>query len=567
MSLGGGPALRLLLRLKLRGTLRKQARRLKTLKGLLLGLVGCGLFVLWIGSLLLQWILDPRPPVESVGSVALVRLAGLGLTALSLASALTHRGLYVPGEEIERLFAAPVRRGDIVRYRLIVNVARAMLGGLILGLLMMRHMPHPLFAFCGTLLAMQTLPVIGQMAAIMTGALERRAFNRLKLLRGLALPLAILVGAGVIGLAFSGGNDVGRFFRDVVGDVGLLDVANHPVMRAVTLPFAPWANAVSATGWGEFGLWFGISLAAWFALYELAARIPIDFRELSLQTSSDVADRIRRMQRAGGGASAGKVSRGTLSIGVPWLLGRGPAGAVAWRKVGSILRKARGTLMMSSLILIFVVLLSRLIFEHGADDEEAVAGQVLVAFLGLLYLAGGLRFDFRDELDRMESIKAWPLSSRRVFFAMLFPEVLVIAALIGGAVIISALLAGGLAPFTLALVLALPLVAFAWVALDNAVYLFAPVRVIPGQEGVLQNAGRSMLLLLLRFVLLAVVVALTGAGGSLAWFVVERVTGEEGPTFVAAYLVGGVALLAVDVGLNELGAWAFRRFDVARDRG
>jgi hypothetical protein len=472
----------------------------------------------------------------------------------------------VPGDEIERLFSAPVSRGDLVRYRLMVNVARAALGGVILGMVLLRYMPNPLFAFLAAFLALETLPVLGQIAAIWSGALERKVYRRLKLVRGLAVPLALLVGVSVAGLAFGGQGDLGRWFSSIAADGFLLDLANHPVTEKLTLPFAPWANAVTATTWSGFGLWFGLSLAIWIALYELAARIPVDFRELSLQTSADVADRLRRMRRVGGGASAGKVSRRTLGVRVPWILGRGPAGAVAWRKVGSILRKARGTLVISSLVLVFVVVLSRLVFSKDHDDESRIAGQAMVAVLGLIYLAGGLRFDFRDELDRMESIKAWPLSPRRVFFAMLFPEAVLISVLIGLAILVAAVLAGGLELFTLGMLAVVPLVAFAWIALDNAVFLYAPVRMVPGQEGLLQNAGRGFLLLFVRLLLVTIVVALTAAPGALVWWGIDALTGSETLAIVGAFAVGWIALVLADLGLCELGAWAFRRFDVARDR-
>jgi hypothetical protein len=566
LSVAGGPALRLLLRLKLRGLVRKQARRLKTAKGLFLGLVGGGLFAVWIGSLVLNWILDPRPP-EAGAPIGLVRFAALGLTLLTVTSALSHRGLFVPGAEIERLFAAPVARADLVRYRLLVNVGRGALGGLILGLVMMRHVAQPVYAFIGTFVALETLPLVGQIVAMWSGAIERKAYARVKLLRGLALPLGILVGAGVAGLAIAGQDDMGSWMSRIAGESGLLDVANHPVMQAVTAPFAPWANAIAATTASQFALWLGVSLLIWVGLYELAARVRVDYRELSLQTASDVAERLRRMRSVGGGASGGKVSARAVGRRVPWLFGRGAGGAVAWRKLGSILRKARGTLLISTLVLVFVILLSRMLFGHDYDDAERMGGQALVAFLGLLYLGGGLRFDFRDELDRMESIKAWPLSSRRVFFAMLLPEVLLIAVLIGIAVLIVATLSRGVEPFTLALLVTVPLLAFAWIALDNAVFLFAPVRMVPGQEGALQNAGRGILLLLLRFVLVLLVGGLVALASTGTWFALDFLGARDEAATFAGFCAGWLTLLAVDVGLNELGAWSFRRFDVARDRG
>jgi len=55
-----------------------------------------------------------------------------------------------------------------------------------------------------------------------------------------------------------------------------------------------------------------------------------------------------------------------------------------------------------------------------------------------------------------------------------------------------------------------PVVVYAWVSLDNAVFLFFPVKFIPGQDGAVHHIGRSLLLLVLRLFLLSV------AGGLLA---------------------------------------------------
>ena len=47
--------------------------------------------------------------------------------------------------------------------------------------------------------------------------------------------------------------------------------------------------------------------------------------------------------------------------------------------------------------------------------------------VGTLYLCAGLRFDFREDLDAMESLKAWPVRPWRVFLATLLPEVVLVS--------------------------------------------------------------------------------------------------------------------------------------------
>jgi hypothetical protein len=303
--------------------------------------------------------------------------------------------------------------------------------------------------------------------------------------------------------------------------------------------------------------------------YELTARIPVDFRELSLETSANVAERIRRVRRVGGGASAAKLSDRAAGLRVPWFFGRGPAGAVAWRKASGILRKARGTLWVSlgvlALLVLLVVATTRSIDEPGG---RALTGAALVATLGTLYLCGGLRFDFREDLSRMEDIKAWPLSSWRLFLAMLVPQVMLVSGVLLAGIFLQASILRDWHRWILAIVATLPLVVLAWVALDNAAYLFAPVRMVPGSEGGLQNMGRAVAMFFLRIVLLGVVAVAVALVAVPAYFVAYRGVGTSVEAAgAAAFVAGWCALAAVDAALIGVGGMVLKRFDPARDTG
>jgi hypothetical protein len=163
---------------------------------------------------------------------------------------------------------------------------------------------------------------------------------------------------------------------------------------------------------------------------------------------------------------------------------------VAWRKTGAILRKARGTLIVSVVVLSFVILLATAHLRPGARRRRSHGRDGCSSpCSGLLYLSSGLRFDFRDELDRMESVKAWPLSSRKLFFAMLIPEVLLVSLLIAGAVLVKCAIDGGVEPVAVAAIVSCRWSPSPGCAVDNAVFLLLPVRMVPGQEGVAAERG------------------------------------------------------------------------------
>jgi len=558
-------ALRTLLRLKLRGTVRRQWLRLRTPKGILLSLLGLGLFGIWFGSITLSSLVR-SPQLSSLDELrGTVRLGAIALTTLSLSSALSHRGLFLPGEEIERLFSAPLKRADLVRYRLLAGLGRSFFGGLILAALVMPRMPQKLFAFCGVMAGMLSLPFLHQALAILLASLERRWARVLK-----RFGSTFFVGVALLFGLFFFVILLGRGVRDLPllqewlehGFAG--DPLSHPWLARIAWPFTPWVEAITATRWSEFLPWFGVCLFLGLGLFEATACLPMDYRELSLETSASVAARIRRARGGVGGAAASRVLRTTVGWSIPWLFGRSPAGAVAWRKLGAIVRKAKGTLWVSGLVLIFLTILSSVL---GIRDDTGLLAPVMISFFGIFYLCAGLRFDFRDELPRMEVIKAWPLPAIRIFTATILPEVMLVTLLLLGAVLLRAALAGELYPLTLVVCGFQPLLVLAWVALDNAIFLFVPIRFVPGQEGALQNAGRGMLLMLARVFFLFVALVVPGGVGALVRLFATALEVHPRIGWAAAIGAAWGSLLAMNIVLLFLGGVAFRRFDVARDRG
>ena len=564
----GHPALRELARLKFRAAIRRQKRRLRRPSGWIFGLLGLFLMAGWGASLFLGRSLRGGEPTTEVvfvqGAIAI-------LSTMTLFGALNHRGLYLPKEEIERLFASPVSRSDLVRYRLVTNLFRSLFAGIVFGCLSIGRLPHPVFGFVGIVLTMITLPLVGQAASLVFGDAENR-WGKLVSGRWTRV-MQVLSGVGlwflVMGLIFSD-----RIVELEPGDYSVSDpigavraLLDHPVVRALLLPLKPWALLMTAPDAATFATWFAVCAILWVVLFELIARIPIDFRELSLETSADVARRLNRMRSGGFGAAVGKASRRTAGWTVPWLFGRGPFGAVAWLKLGAILRKARGTVLVSGLIVGALTVVFTMTFDSGGP-EDAIGGAAAIAVLGTFYLCAGLKFDFRSDLDLMETIKAWPVRPSRVFLATLLPETLLVSGVLAAAILVRAAVTSSFHPALLGIVAALPPVILAWVALDNAVFLFALVRFVPGQEGALHHMGRSLALMFLRMSLLLATAALAIGPGSLLWLIAREALGTSEST--AWWMAGALAwsvLIGVDGFLIFVGGKLFQRFDVSKAPG
>lgn len=492
---------------------------------------------------------------------------GVGLmmfTVLTISSALGHRGLFMPASEIELLLAAPVSRSQLIRYRLLAALGRQVFGALVLSALAAGRAPAGVFGFVGTFVTVMTLPILGQAVSLAAGDAENRLSTKLARFPYRWVNLAVVIGLIVVAISLTTSS---RTKGSPFGlDAGFFDyVLDRPLVRALLLPLTPWSSMISATSaatfWPRFAFCAGCALIG----FELVARCPVDFRELSLATSADVARRLNRMRRGTAGASSMTAPKHSAAWRVPWFFGRGPFGAMCWRKSASILRKARSSLTTGLVIIGGVTLASIYIPRGGA--WHALGGTALIIGLGTPYLCGALRFDFREDLDLMNVIKAWPIAPWRVFVATLAPEVTLVSALITAAICARVLITRDMPVALVPCLIAVPLVVMAWASIDNAAFLLAPVRLAPGQDSLLQNAGRALLLLLLRVVILGFVVGVVTVAVAITFQLKERLELSDNEVAVLASVPGLVVLLVEVVVLVILGGWMLRRFDVSRDRG
>lgn len=549
--------------LKLKGAARRQLRRLKSPAGAFFALLGFGLMLVWLASTAFTVFLGLRSPADPEWAEPLAR-AGLGILWITaLTGSLAHRGLYLPPSEIERFFSAPLARADLVRYRLWVHLGRALFGGLFFAFIAASRLPNSVWAAAAAFLAVGTQTLLGQGAAFAMGQLEGR------------LPIKwIQRGARLVFLGALAGLGVGVFFLLEGGyDVpAFRELAEHPVVRVLTLPIEPFVQLAAGPDSTRL-LFAGISVVYALLLFEIVARWPADLRELALSTSADVAKRMRRLKRGGAGASAGQVSAGGLMRRVPWLFGRGPMGAVAWRKTGSMLRRARATLGLTLLVILVCLLVGRSLVQELGDEafaelhrnvEQAAARPrpsrgLPVLLLGMVYLTVGLRFDFREDVDRIDQLKALPVTSWKLFWGTLLPQWAWVCLLGEISLAVLVYLAGGFDLGVALAMVALPAVLALWMALDNALFLLWPIRTIPGQEGAVQNMGRNLVLLFLRVLLFSLLLALTGGLGYLGWLLGDGV--DVLPNAIPAGILGSLPLALFLWVTGRIGALLLKRFD------
>jgi hypothetical protein len=568
----GHPALWLLAKLKLRGFVRLQVRRVKRPAGMAFFAIGLLLAVVWLASLftgaLGGWRQDTAP-ADPRTALFTAQAAVAVLVLLAVIGALQFRGLFLPREEIERLFSAPLTRRQLVRYRLSTAQMRSLFGAALFGLACAQRVGNGAYGFFGAGLTLLTIPVLGQAAAILAGDAENRWLPKLRKLplRFVSIAFGVVFGLFFVWLVF------GRGDAPIVG-ANLTTLRDHPVLNALLAPCLPWARAMTAPDLATFAPYFAVCVL-FFVLARMGTEaLRVDFRELSLETSADVARRLNRM-RKGGAANRVDAARAPFGWTPPWLFGRSPFGAIARNELAAMLRKARGTLFLllvaAALLTAGSSLISRTLAEaaEAGDDVRMVgiASTLILTLLGTTYLCSSLRFDFRSRLHQMDQLKAWPVTGATVFLGTIAAETLLVWVLVSAGLLVPGLWHGRVEPWALVGVAFQPLLGLAWIAIDNAVYLYAPTRYTPGEDSAFLHMGRALVLLLVRLAVMTAVLLFVGTPCAALLFMAEAAGFDSVVAWTMSLGVAWVALGLVCGGLVWVGGKAFERFDVARDRG
>lgn len=545
---------------------------MRTPKGFILALLGLIFIGFYLGSLFIGQMAERKDRNTTTASVEqiliLTQCGTFVLFFIHMVSSLSFRGLYIPQEEIEKLFSAPLSRASIIRYRMMTNFARSLFGGIIFGIIISNRVPVPAYGFMGAFVVIQTLPVLGQMVSVLAGDAENRMLARIpkwgfKLFNVVGAITVILI----IGILFMPRRRALRDLLQTLVNEGGDGMLQNPVVQWITIPMRPWATMITAPTASVFLPWLAFSLLLWFLLFYLAGKLPVDFRELSLETAADVAKRLKRARR-GSGVGGVVVSQKSIGRRAPWIFGRGVMGAIAWRKSMSIVRKATGSVVTLLIIGIVLTVGGSLAIPSTTTAEPAII--LVITFVGSLYLSNILRLDFREDVDRMEHLKTCPAKPWQVFVANILPQTLLVSIVMYLMQAARMFTVGRVDPSLAIAIPATPLLLFILIAVDNMMFLISPARTVAGQDTMLQNSGRLLLLLLIRIIVWLVVLGvslLPGVAIAVALNFIPAVPIWARVTGIALAIAFGFGIgAAFAVLFARLGGLALRQFDVAADR-
>jgi hypothetical protein len=545
-------ALWLLLWLRLKGWLRRLLRSTHTARGLLLLIAG----VLFFGCIFLNPIVNYFLHPARTGNSEVVEhmrtygaLGLLAYCAMTLLFSSGERAIFFSPAEVNFLFPGPFTRRRLLVYKITSSVLACLVTSGFMTLALSTYGVWPLAAYVGLVLTLLFLSFFGMVISLAANTLGARAYNRRRkwLLAGVLLVV-------LLALALEG--------RDLLRlrPAEMLErLQESPVAQVVLAPLGWFVRAYTAADAGELLRFGGLALAVDAAMAALVLALDVQYLEASAAASERVYARILRARRVGAPSAAWYTPGGKARFTLPPLPWWGGVGPLAWRQLLTAVRSLKGLTIFLALIG-GALLVVPLVVAAGDRSAELAVGQILaysLLGLSLISLPMMVAFDFRGDVDRMDILKALPVAPWRVVVGQLAAPVLLLSLIQVLALVGIEVAFGGIAPLPLvALVLAWP-VNFVSLGIDNLLFLWFPSRQVVAMPHDFQVMGRQLLLLVAKGMALGSAVVSAALAYALVWFLGHSLPGA----LAAAFLV----LAACGAALVPLLAFAFARFDVARD--
>jgi len=530
------PALFKLMRLQLKGWVRRQFTG-GSLRRTIFGLLATVMFVLWfIGAAIGAAAVPPRAP-EQVLAILPFYLTGFAL--LPLITGNDDRAIAFSPAEIDFLFAGPFGRRDLVLFKLSKLILSSLVAGVFFTLFLHRFSASMAACVLGAGLSLTFINLLATIVALIRETMEQRAYALVRR----AVTLSFLGAAAGVGWY------VTRSERPLDS---LRSLGEAAPVHSLTAPARVFAHVFAARTPAEFAAWTAACVGMIAGAVALVLALDRGYMEAALAASQ------RREARLSGMRRGLLIATGTpvRAVRVPDLSILGPGAAIVRRQLVTALRASRAWLVLFVIAAGYGYFVSRYVLLHP-DDPARIAPIAPGLMILLTIIPQMLRFDFRGELDCMETLKALPMTARTVARAELAVPTVILT--LQAWVVISvagALSALGPATLVMAALGALP-AAVLVIGLENFVFLILPTRLMaPGQASV-AFSGRRILMLLARLVLILIGGGAVGVVGLAAWTASESVAITYAACWLTAMLIAAGVVWAV--------AWAFSRFDVSVD--
>jgi ABC-2 type transport system permease protein len=371
------------------------------------------------------WFVAFRRMAVSSHSNAAFPASGLGVDILSTIALIamlfvwalpdSGGGLTFSAAEIQFLFPAPLRRRDLLLYKLFRQQPSLLISAAMTSWFAFRHAK-----FVGLWAAFIVMSIYFTMVSLARARLKRMHVG---FLARLAVTLA--AAAGILALIFFDirdsvarpGFDLGTALRSSTS------VFQTPWVKAIMFLPRLFAGAAGPAGSEQLiASCAGLALLG-FALFQIAARLDVSFEDASLEASQ---------RRAEATASAGnrRFGRRVMFRRIPppfRLTGSGgPELAIIWKNLTACLRISIAWIVLIVAIFLAFVGEAAITRSAGMQMGAAAMGLMLCAFFPFIG-SQALRQDLRLDLPRIELLKSFPVRGDRLVAAEIAAPTIVVS--------------------------------------------------------------------------------------------------------------------------------------------
>lgn len=536
-----------LIRLKWRGGFRQLWRSLKTLRGL----VQVGFILLMMAYGLGSTFFFGRMSATTPEAVALMTdrlrdVAAFGLFGFTTWALLFSTGeatVYFTASEVAFLFPAPFQRRHLLTYKLLQSLGGLTFVSFLLSLFFARSLWLWLGGFIGVVLTLSFVQLLTMNVAFVRQVLEAKSNTLLRRVLGYSISLWVLIAVTQMVLDAPSG-DVAALATSFRGSTS---------GRWLLAPFDVFARMIFASDPVSFGVSTGLVLLLDLSLLAAAYRLDGLSLEAALAISEKLTTRIKMAQTKGAwhlfGSPTSQVARRRL----PRLPFWGGIGPIVWQRVTTNIRTSVKLFALLGGAVLLAGGLALTIHRKTPDQPFAGAG----AGIGVMvYVSFLICMSLQNEIERVGYLKSLPLRSTAVVLGELLGFV-VLLSLVQGTFFLALC---GLMPsiagwLVCAAVLSLPL-NFLLFGIDKLIFYLYPTRMAKGAPGDFQKAGRQMLFVFMKMLLL---------GGGLTLVGLAVIPGAMLRSPLLAVIPAAAVLLAECAGLVPLLTYAFHRFDPSVD--
>jgi len=408
-------ALWTLLRLNFRGTFRRMLRGTRTARGIVFLMLGILAFCAWLGPQLYRATRMPRADPQYVRTIA--PFAILAFCLGNLFASFGEKAVAFTGAEVDFLFPGPFTRRSLLGYKILKTALGTFFTSLIFSIILLRYSSGWLACFVGVWLTIQFMQLFAMSAVMIGQTVGEQLYSRGRRIFSVGIIALLIITAGP--------KLTGHLHESPMNL--MRQVHSTTAGRVLLAPLDVFAWTITARrSSNDPAIWGSVGLLIDLLMLAIVIGLDANYMETAAVVSQRRYERLQRIRSGGSGAFRSSRERPTAGFRVPQLPWLGGAGPIAWRQMTTAVRSSRSLFIVLGII----GLISATILMQSRGNAHASFSSLLgtVAWMNVVFISM-LRFDFRDELDRLDLLRSLPIRPAAVALAEVITPVLVLSAM------------------------------------------------------------------------------------------------------------------------------------------